>query len=239
VQKNELVSTIDAQKNQLALDQANRALTELNHDIQSHGITEKTGVDLAREKWNKAKLSMDQARQNIQKIRVVSPIDGLVAIQKNVGDFAFSGMSFPDFHEGDQAQPGTAVAQVIDSRDMELSAKVSENDRANIVVSIQLTDPDSRLLPGLTAQIVIVGNKEQNTLYLPRQALFQKEGAQTVFLKKGASFKPLPVKVHSENETRAAIEGLKEGDEVALIDPTAPRKGASSAGAPALGGGAP
>ncbi len=281
VQKNELVSTIDAQKNQLALDQANRALTELEHDIQSHGITEKTGVDLAREKWNKAKLSMDQAQQNIQKIRVVSPIDGLIAIQKNVGDFAFSGMSFPDFHEGDQAQPGTAIAQVIDSRDMELSAKVSENDRANIVVgqpaeiqfdalpgrvfhgalksagamvqrtffwedvgskydvSIQLTDPNSRLLPGLTAQIVIVGNKEQNTLYIPRQALFQKEGSQTVFLKKGASLKQLPVKVHSENETRAAIEGLKEGDEVALIDPTAPRKGASSAGAPGLGGGAP
>jgi HlyD family secretion protein len=281
VQKNELVSTIDAQKNQLALDQANRALTELNHDIQSHGITEKTGVDLAREKWNKAKLSMDQAQQNIQKIRVVSPIDGLVAIQKNVGDFAFSGMSFPDFHEGDQAQPGSAIAQVIDSRDMELSAKVSENDRANIVVgqpaeiqfdalpgrvfhgalksaggmvqrtffwedagskydvSIQLTDPDGRLLPGLTAQIVIVGNKEQNTLYLPRQALFQKEGAQTVFLKKGASFKQLPVKVHSENETRAAIEGLHEGDEIALIDPTAHRKGASSAGASALGGGIP
>jgi multidrug resistance efflux pump/molybdopterin converting factor small subunit len=281
LQKNELVSTIDAQKNQLALDQANRALTELEHDIQSHGITTITGVDLAREKWKKAKLSMDQAQQNIQKIRVVSPIDGLVAIQKNAGDFAFSGMSIPDFHEGDQAQPGSAIAQVIDSREMELSAKVSENDRAGIVigqpaeiefdalpgrvfhgalksasamvqrtffwedagskydVSIQLTDPDVRLLPGLTAQIVIVGNKEQNTLYIPRQALFQKEGAQTIFLKKGASFKQLSVNVHSENETRAAIEGLKEGDEVALIDPMAPRKGASPAGAQALGGGSP
>jgi len=281
VQKNELVSTIDAQKNQLALDQANRALIELEHDIQSHGITGKTGIDLAREKWNKAKLSMDQAQENIQKIRVVSSIDGLVAIQKNVGDFAFSGMSFPDFHEGDQAQPGSAIAQVIDSGDMELSAKVGENDRANIVigqpaeiqfdalpgrvfhgllksagamvqrnffwedvgskydVSIQLTDPNPRLLPGLTAQIVILGNKEQNTLYIPRQALFQKEGSQTVFLRKGASFRQLPVQVHLENESRAAIEGLKEGDEVALIDPAAPRKGSSPAGPPSLSGGTP
>src|SRR5438445_6538497 len=54
VQKNELVSTIDAKKNQLALEQANRALAELEQDIQSHGITGKTGMDLAREKWNKA-----------------------------------------------------------------------------------------------------------------------------------------------------------------------------------------
>jgi hypothetical protein len=106
-------------------------------------------------------------------------------------------------------------------------------------VSIQLTDPNSRLLPGLTAQIVILGTKEQKVLYIPRQALFQKEGSQTVFLRKGASFEQIPVKVHLENETRAAIEGLKEGDEVALIDPTAPRKGGPSGGAPALGGGTP
>src|SRR5215469_5389499 len=55
VQKNELVSVIEAKKNQLSLEQANRALAELEHDIQSHGITGKTGIDLAREKMHKAK----------------------------------------------------------------------------------------------------------------------------------------------------------------------------------------
>ena len=280
-QKNELVSSIDAQKNQLALDQAKRALAELDHDIQSHSVTEKTGVDLAREKWNKAKLSMEQAQQNIQRMRVVAPIDGLVAIQKNVGDFSFSGMSVPDFHEGDQAQAGAAIAVVVDSRDMELGAKVSEAERANLVVgqqteiqfdalpgrvfhgllksaagmvqrsffwedegskydvTVQLSESDPRLCPGLTAQIVILGGKKQNTLYVPRQALFQKEGTQTVFLKKGASFKQLSVKVMAENESRAAIQGLEEGDEVALVDPTAPRKAAIGAPTAAFGGGTP
>lgn len=284
MQKNELVSTIDAKKNQLALEQAKRALAELEQDIQSHGITGKTGIDLAREKWNKAKLSMDQAQQNIEKMRVISVIDGLVAIQKNfdsAGGMFFSGMSTPDYHEGDQAQPGSAIAQVIDSRDMELTAKVSELDRANITtgqateiefdakpdrifhgtlksaggmvqrtsfwgnagskydISIQLTDPDPRLLPGLTAQVVIVGQKKASALYIPRQALFQKEGKQTVFLKKGTSFKQLAIQVDFENESRAAIEGLKESDEVALIDPTAPRKTGSSTTSPGLGGGTP
>lgn len=281
VQKNELVSSIDAQKNQLALDQANRALAQLEHDIQSHGITGKTGIDLAREKWNKAKLSMDQAQQNIQRMHVVAPINGLVAIQKNVGDFAFSGMSIPDFREGDQAQAGAGIAQVIDSRDMELSAKVSETERANTTVgqaaeiefdairgkifhgvlkaaagmvqrnffwddqgskydiTIQLNDPDASLRPGLTAQVVVLGEKKANILYIPRQALFQKEGAQTIFLKKGASFRQLPVKVQAENESRAAIEGLKEGDVVALVDPTVPRKGLPSGTAATIGGGTP
>ena len=281
VQKNELVSSIDAQKNQLALDQANRALAQLEHDIQSHGITGKTGIDLAREKWNKAKLSIDQAQENIQRMRVVAPIDGLVAIQKNVGDFSFSGMSIPDFREGDQAQAGAGIAQVIDSHDMELSAKVSETERANITVgqaaeiefdairgkvfhgvlksaagmvqrnffwddqgskydiTIQLNDPDASLRPGLTAQVVILGEKKANIHYIPRQALFLKEGTQTVFLKKGASFQQLPVKVTAENESRAAIKGLKDGDVIALVDPTAPRKVAASGTTAALGGGTP
>src|SRR5215469_2930922 len=135
VQKDELVSAIDAKKNQLALEQANRALAELEHDIQSHGVTGKTGIDLAREKMHKAKLSMDQAQQNIEKMRVISPIAGLVAIQKNMnstGGMVFNGTSVPDYREGDQAQPGSAIVQVIDSRDMELAAKISELDRANI-----------------------------------------------------------------------------------------------------------
>ena len=128
-------SAIDAQKNQLALEQANRALAKLEHDIQSHGVTGKTGMDLAREKMHKAKLTMDQAQQNIERMRVVSPIAGLVAIQKNLdsaGGFFWGAASIPDYHEGDQAQAGSAIAQVIDSRDMELAAKVSELDRANI-----------------------------------------------------------------------------------------------------------
>jgi HlyD family secretion protein len=224
---------------------------------------------------------MEQAQQNIQKLRVTSPIDGLVAVQKNAGDFAFSAMSSPDFHEGDQARAGAAIAQVIDSRDMELIAKVSEIDRANISVgqpaeiefdalagevfrgvlksagamvqrnwfwedqgskydiSIQLTNPDPHLRPGLTAHITILGDKKANALFIPRQALFQKEGTQTVFVKKGLSFKQLAVKVDSENESWAAIEGLEAGEEVALIDPTAPRKSSTSVATSALGGGTP
>src|SRR5437868_1886702 len=50
MQKNELVSSIDARKNQLALDQAKRALDELEQNIKSHTTTGQTGIDLAQEK---------------------------------------------------------------------------------------------------------------------------------------------------------------------------------------------
>lgn len=279
MQKNELVSSIDGQKNKLALDQSKRALAELEQDIKSHGTTGQTGVDLAQEKWNKAKLSMEVAEQNIEKMRVVAPTDGLVSIEKNMtGDFFFSGMAVPDFHEGDQVQPGTGIARVIVYSEMQLSAKVSELERANITVgqpaeiefdalpglkfhgtlksaggmvqrpfwetastskfdvAIQLSDSDPILRPGLTAQVVILGAKNANTLYVPRLAVFLKDGKQTVYLKKTSGFEQLQVKVSAQNESRTAIEGLKEGDQVALIDPTAPRKLSNSGSASPVGG---
>jgi len=150
VQKNELVSAIDARKNQLALEQAKRALDQLLQDIKSHGTTGQAGIELAQEKWKKAKLAMDLAQQNIAKMRVTSPISGLVALEKNMnamGGIIFSGASLPDFHEGDQAQPGSTIARIIISSELELSAKVSEVQRANITVG-QAAEAEFDALPG-------------------------------------------------------------------------------------------
>jgi len=181
-----------------------------------------------------------------------------------------------------QVQPGSGIAQVIDSREMEIISKINEHDRSNLKtgqsaevrfdalpghvfhgtvktvggmsmrqfweadlggkfdVSIQLSNEDSRLRPGLTAQIVILGDEKKNVLYVPRQALFLKDGKRVVYVKKGNGFEQREVTIQSEGESRAAIEGLNAGTEVALIDPTAPRKaGNSGAASPSIGGGTP
>jgi HlyD family secretion protein len=285
VQKNELVSAIDGKKNQLALEQAQRVLAELEQDIKSHTASGQATIYLAQEKRNKAKLAMDQAQQNIDKMHVPAAMDGLVSIEKNrdaSGGFFFDGMSLPDYREGDQVQPGSGIAQVIDSREMEIISKINEHDRSNLKtgqsaevrfdalpghvfhgtvktvggmsmrqfweadlggkfdVSIQLSNEDSRLRPGLTAQIVILGDEKKNVLYVPRQALFLKDGKRVVYVKKGNGFEQREVTIQSEGESRAAIEGLNAGTEVALIDPTAPRKaGNSGAASPSIGGGTP
>jgi hypothetical protein len=61
-----------------------------------------------------------------------------------------------------------------------------------------------------------------------------------VYVRHGNRFDPREVKIQAENESRAAIEGISAGTEIALIDPTAPRKTTSASGSsPAGGGGAP
>ena len=54
VSKNELVSKIDAQKNLLALDEAKRALTQLEQDIRSHSASNKAALAISEEKRHKA-----------------------------------------------------------------------------------------------------------------------------------------------------------------------------------------
>jgi len=152
VQKNELVSTIDARKNDLALEQAKRVLTELEQDVKSRSASNQATISLAQEKRNKAKLAMDQAQSNIDKMRVTAPMDGLIALEKNegsTGGFFFSGMSLPEYREGDEVQPGRTVGQVIDAKEMELSAKVGELERNNIKEG-QSVDLQLDALPGST-----------------------------------------------------------------------------------------
>jgi len=104
-------------------------------------------------------------------------------------------------------------------------------------VTIQLPNPDPRMRPGLTAQVVIRGDEKKNVLYIPRQALFLKEGKRIAYVKNGSGFEAHEVKVQSESESRASVEGLNPGSEVALVDPTAPRKSSAAAtSSPGLGG---
>lgn len=284
VQKNELVSKIDADKNILALTQAKRVLAEQEKDIESHKATGQAATYLAQEKYNKAKLGMDQAQQNLDKMHVIAPIDGLISIQKNMnasGGFYFTGMTLPDFHEGDQVQPGSAIAQVVDPLGLDLKVQIGEQDRENVRigqpvevifdalpgrtfhgtvngvggmsvrqffsgntnghfdVAIKLADEDSRLQSGFTAKIDFLGGSKQNVIYLPRLAIFMKDGKRIVYVKKGNGYEQHEVTIQYQNESRAAVQGLELGDQVALIDPTAPRKARGSGSAAAGLGGTP
>ena len=271
VQKNELVSSIDARKNQLALEGAQRVLAEVEQDVKSRAVSNQAAISLAEEKRNKSKLAMEQAQGNIEKMRVLAPMDGLVALEKNEGEgFFFTGMSLPEFREGDEVQSGRTVGQVIDPSGMELVAKVGELERSHIKegqrveiqldafpgtifqgtvktvsgsnkrqfwdddsstkfeVTITLASSDSRMRPGLTAHVSVNGDPRKNVLYVPRQALFLKDNKRVVYVRTGGNYETHEVKIQAENESRAAIEGIAVGTEIALVDPTAPRKAANA-----------
>lgn len=135
VSKNEIVSEIDAKKNVLTLNETRRALTQLQQDIQSHSSSSQAGLIVSQEKRNKASLAMQQAQQNIHSMRIGAPADGIVAVHGNemaTGGLFFDGMILPDYQPGDQVGPGATVADLIDVKEMEVRAQVTEADRPTL-----------------------------------------------------------------------------------------------------------
>jgi HlyD family secretion protein len=63
--------------------------------------------------------------------------------------------------------------------------------------------------------------ESREALVLPRQAVFDQQGQPLVYRWQGAEFEPIKVKLGPSSLGRVVIdEGLNEGDEIALVDPT-------------------
>ena len=88
-------------------------------------------------------------------------------------------------------------------------------------VFLQLDTLDPRLRPGMSVQVSVAGRSLSDVLLLPRHAIFVTEGEPVVYVSEDGVFTAQPVTVVGRSEGSVAIEGVTEGTEVALLDPTA------------------
>lgn len=106
-------------------------------------------------------------------------------------------------------------------------------------IDLTLDHPDPGMRAGSSVRVVIDGRVVENALHVPRQAVFDKNGKNFVYLQVGDHFEPHDVTVSNVTESRAIVTGLKEGDVIALVDPNLALQHAKpSAGPVAAAGGA-
>jgi multidrug efflux pump subunit AcrA (membrane-fusion protein) len=101
-------------------------------------------------------------------------------------------------------------------------------------VTLQFENPDPRLKAGGSVRVTLAGKDMPDALHVPRQAVFDKNGKNFVFVRTGDRFEQRDVKVEQRTESRVVISGLNEGTEIALVDPTARAAGSGSASTPTL-----
>ncbi|HKI78011.1 MAG TPA: efflux RND transporter periplasmic adaptor subunit [Ignavibacteriaceae bacterium] len=87
-------------------------------------------------------------------------------------------------------------------------------------VLVQILSKSDILKPGMTTSNKLIINQVSNVLYVPQEAVFEKDGKKIVFIKSGAGFDEEEVEVGEKSDNFVVIKkGLESGDEVALRDP--------------------
>jgi HlyD family secretion protein len=84
---------------------------------------------------------------------------------------------------------------------------------------IALESAAPELRPGMSARIVVTTEVLQNVLWIPAQALFDKDGKTFVYVKAGTGFAPRDVKLVRKSESQAVITGLSEHQTISLTNP--------------------
>ena len=185
---------------------------------------------------------------------------GMVLPQYREGDSTFSGRNIADIVESgmmevrakvtetdrDNLQAGQAATVQIDALPgRTFTAKVGplsgSASRGNFFetsavrqfdITLQFDKPDPGMRAGSSLRVIIAGREIPDALHVPRQAVFEKNGKNYVFLQVSDDrFDRRDVKVENRTESRAVISGLNEGDVIALVDPdVATRRGKASSG---------
>jgi HlyD family secretion protein len=84
---------------------------------------------------------------------------------------------------------------------------------------MRLDDATPELRPGMSVRIVITTDLLRNALWIPAQALFESGSRTYVFTPSGIGYAPHDVKLVRRSESQVVIEGLNEGQAVALANP--------------------
>ncbi|HVH85949.1 MAG TPA: efflux RND transporter periplasmic adaptor subunit [Terriglobales bacterium] len=91
----------------------------------------------------------------------------------------------------------------------------------NFTLDLRIDHSDPRIRPGMKANARIAVDSIPNTILVPTQALFQKNGSAVVYVQAGRKFEEKAVRVgRRSGETAQILDGVIPGDYIALKNPT-------------------
>jgi HlyD family secretion protein len=234
----------------------------------------------AQDQERQARASLDQAKINLERTRITAPVDGIVIARRmDVGQTVAASFAAPTIFEIAQDLTKMQVDTNVDESDIgniavgqdapftvdaypsvTFHGQVSNIRKApisaqNVVtydVVIAASNPDSKLFPGMTANVTILTAKVDDTLKVANsaarfrpsaqvlaQASLQpaQAGKQQLYVLAGGTLKSVPVKfgLSDGKSTMITTSDIKAGD-LAVVRATV---GASSSSSPAPGGNAP
>src|SRR6266852_5161829 len=123
LQRNEVVSRIDAEKNQEAADEAQATLKQLKETYQLKRAAAAANIRILEIQRDRAQEAMRYAQNNASKMIVHSPMAGVV-----VYNTIWLGGRMGTVQQGDQVRPGLPFMAVVDPSQMEVRVELNQVD---------------------------------------------------------------------------------------------------------------
>lgn len=209
-----------------------------------------------------ARARVAAARATVDESKVIAPFGGTVtAVSVHVGDQATPGVaavgiadlskylvdvqvSEVDINKVKAEQPATLTFDAISNRTYH--AKVSEismtgtvvSGVVNFIVTVDITDPEALIKPGMTAAVNITTSEVSGALVVPSRAVRTVNGQQvvTVLVNGKATAEVVKIGATSGSMTQIVSGNVKEGDEIVVTSTTTGTTGGARIGGGLFGG---
>jgi RND family efflux transporter MFP subunit len=239
---------INLKKNRIAYEQAkqkivSQKLAEKSEEQKQLLKIQQTTNDLTRARQEKEQYTLKASMDGL----VVYETNWQTGRKVSVGDSPWPGMSIVSLPDLSAMQSVCQINEVDISKvkasqnakvkldafpDREFTGTVKsvgtigqQNDRAATVktfeVVIDIKGADAVLKPGMTTSNEVVMETLADTVYIPLEAVFEKDGKPVVYKMFGSSARLLEIGTGTKNSNYIVVSGgLKGGDKVSLRDPT-------------------
>jgi HlyD family secretion protein len=156
VKRNEILSKIDAEKNNQSLQEAKARLEQVRQTIKLRQSSVASEVRILEIQRDRAQAAMRHAQRNSERMLMRSPMEGLVVLNT-----IFKSNGPGEVQEGDEVRPGVPFLQVVDPQAMQVRARVNQVDALRLVVgqkaTVRLDAYPDLVYPARVHQVAAIG----------------------------------------------------------------------------------
>lgn len=233
----EYVNSLKLETNQLNLELSETELKKQESLYEKGGVTLRD-LKTAGINYENAKTTLENSRLQMEKTRIVSPIDGVI-------------VDLPYYTQGTQIETGSTIAKVMDYKVMymevqlpekyisvikpgqvakltnytipedtiigrisQLSPAIDANSRT-FKGNITIENPDLLLRPGMFVKADIVTNHKDSVIVIPKSIILSRQKGKTVFIVDRAVAAERIIETGLENLTDVeVVRGIAKNDRV-------------------------
>lgn len=156
IKRNEVVSRIDAEKNQQMLEETRATLKQLRQTYELKRRAAEAELRVLFIQRDRSHAAMLHAQSNSEKMAIHAALEGLVVLNT-----IWKGGQMGEVQEGDEVRTGVPFMQVVDPASMQVRVTVNQADisylREGQPVKITLDAYPDLVLPGKLAQAAAIG----------------------------------------------------------------------------------